>query len=81
MSKTKYYRQCRLVRHVGPSTIEQTSFIPEEYANVGSYLKLKDTSGNWVDGWKVEAAGEKKDAVFVEANERIWKRARPNSDI
>lgn len=81
MSKTRFYRQCKLVRREGESQIQQVSFIPEEYAIVGNFIKLRNADDEWVDGWKVEYAGEKKDAKYVEENERIWTRTRKNSDI
>ena len=82
MSKTKFYRQCRLTKSVGLGTIwEQVSFIPEEFAFVGQVLKLKDDKGEWVDGWEVASTGQKMDAAYVERNERQHTWTRGHSDI
>jgi hypothetical protein len=81
MSKTKFYRQCQLSRREGTGHIQQVSFIPEEYAIIGNFIKLKNANDEWVDGWKIEHAGEKKDAKYVEENERVWTRTRKTSDI
>ena len=45
MSKTFWYRQCKLRR----GDTHQTAFIPEKYAKEGKYLEIKG-----VDGWLVE---------------------------
>ncbi len=56
MAETKY-RQCVLQRQLTSETAT-TSFIPEKFANVGEVLKLKDSNGNWTDGWVVKSAGQ-----------------------
>lgn len=52
MSKTVYYRQCRLSN----GTARQVSWIPEKYAIKNKILKLKE-NGKWINGWKVDSAG------------------------
>lgn len=52
------FTQCFLVRsNQDGSTSNQMSFIPEEKAIIGNYLKIKDMKEQWSDGWKVEFAG------------------------
>jgi hypothetical protein len=58
MSKTTYFRQCRLVKAIEGGTRHQTSWIPEPFAHVGRTLKLRDDSGVWEDGWQVEEASQ-----------------------
>jgi hypothetical protein len=45
--------QCHLQKRVPGGTLEQTSWIPREFAVQGATLKLRDQTGAWVDGWKV----------------------------
>lgn len=56
---TKYI-QCSLRREVispsdtvPPSTELQTTYLPSEFAHVGKGVKLKDSQGDWEDGWVV----------------------------
>jgi hypothetical protein len=58
MSKTIYFRQCRLVKKIERGTQHQTTWIPEPFACVGKILKLKDANGQWEDGWQVEQASQ-----------------------
>ena len=49
------YRQCKLEK--GSKML--VTWIPEPYAVVGEYLKLRNDEYEWVDGWKVvEVTGE-----------------------
>ncbi|MEW4452430.1 hypothetical protein AB1L30_07070 [Bremerella sp. JC817] len=53
---TLYYQQCRLVKQTSATTrIELTSWIPEKYAQLNSYVKLKQPNGSFVDGWEVKS--------------------------
>lgn len=76
-SSREGYRQCTL--RLG--NVVQVSHIPAKYANVGDTLKLKNDSGQWVDGWLVERAGELEPSSRVEAGERLYRRTRRASDI
>lgn len=38
--------------------MEQTSWIPEKFGVQGKVLKLKDSDGNWDDGWIVKMASQ-----------------------
>ena len=57
MPKLIYYRQCHLKKKASAGHIEQTSYIPEEFAYVNKILKLKDLAGIWENGWRVERVG------------------------
>ncbi len=53
------YRQCTLRKTISEiSHLTQVSYIPAEYAVVGKVLKLRNEDDEWIDGWKVIAAGE-----------------------
>lgn len=58
MAKTTYYRQCRLQKRLGEGITELMSWIPEQFANVGSVVKLRDDNGVWEDGWFVAFASQ-----------------------
>lgn len=58
MSKTNYYRQCRLTKPTENGVLQTVSWIPEKYAVVGRSLRLKNRSDEWEDGWNVAEAGE-----------------------
>jgi hypothetical protein len=38
--------------------MQQTSWIPEQYAKVGKVLKLRDDNNVWTDGWVVQLASQ-----------------------
>lgn len=57
MSKTVYYRQCRLQKKTNEGTLTQVSWLPEPYAATGKVLKLRDEDKNWDNGWVVIGAG------------------------
>lgn len=78
MSKeVKFYKQCKL-RKVNT---EQVAWIPEVFAIVGNFVKIKLGDGTWDDGWKVEFASEPLDAAAVEKNESDYRKQRKASDI
>ena len=56
MSKTIYFRQCKLVRPHGHGEMRLTSWIPETFAVAGKRLRLRD-EGGWQDGWVVREVG------------------------
>lgn len=59
MSKKINYCQCRLQK----KNTHQTSYIPEEYAVKGKFIKLRDGEGVWDDGWEVMSVVRSEDAV------------------
>lgn len=70
------------VRAAGASYRWTWSWLPEEKAVVGKWLKLKNReTGEWVDGWLIVTASEKETAERVEAMEMDYKKQRDASDI
>jgi len=80
MSKTKFYHQCSL-RNGNTTTL---THLPEEYAQVGRKIKLKQDDGTWEGGWEVRSVGEPIAAEYAEAKERayqdIWKPSTALTD-
>ncbi len=68
--------QCQLQR----GTKHQTSWIPEEFAKLGKYIKVKE-DGKWEDGWQVKSLGERKMASYVLEWSQDYKHQREASDI
>lgn len=58
MSKVIYYRQCHMAKKHEQGEWRQTSWIPEKFAAVGKVLKLKDSDGQWDDGWIVQTVSQ-----------------------
>ena len=57
------YVQCVLERKIPTGRVRTTSYIPHQFAKLGSLLKLKDNFDRWVNGWKVVSVG----SAIVEA--------------
>lgn len=78
MSKKTTYTQCRLRR--GESW--QVSWVPSNMAIPGKYLKLKNSeTGEWVDGWRVEAAFAVTTSFAANERSQDYKHQRNASDI
>jgi len=58
MNKTVYYKQCKMQK----KNSFQTSYIPEEFAVLNKFLKLRGEDGEWDDGWKVIFISENRHA-------------------
>ncbi len=71
MSKKTTYRQCKLQKKIEGGVKEQTSYIPEPYCHVGKVLKLRDSDGEWEDGWKVIFAS-KNSVAEEQVNQQSW---------
>lgn len=71
-----FHKQC-ILRNGNTTTV---SWIPEEFAHIGKYVKLKD-NGVWVDGWKVEAVGTRLATQFVENRSQDYSKFKTNTDI
>jgi hypothetical protein len=72
------YIQCELIK----GNSHQTCWIPEKYAVVGKYVKIKNND-EWEDGWKVlESYNQTKleESVLNERNQD-YKKTRKASDI
>lgn len=60
-----YYKQCTLERQLPNGIAHTTSWIPEKFAIVGEYLQLK-SGDDWINGWLVTSASERKEGKLVE---------------
>lgn len=56
MNKTKW-AQCHLERRTKTGRTETASWLPIRHAKVGNYVKLKESNGEWTDGWAVKLVG------------------------
>ena len=57
MKRNELYRQCRLVKKVRGGEAVQTSYIPDEFAREGRFVKLREDDGGWDDGWVIRLVG------------------------
>lgn len=75
-----FSRQCCLEKEYKSGTINQVSWIPEQFAKIGKTLKLlnRDT---WEDGWKVIAVGARQSKQERIDRALDYKRQRKASDI
>jgi hypothetical protein len=78
--RTKYYYQCHLERREGNQTTHLVTWLPERYAVLHKWLKLKDKNGIWTDRWCVVYIGARRTAEQVLARENDWKHQRQVSD-
>lgn len=77
MAKEVYYRQCQLVR----GATHQITWLPERYAVVGRYVKLKE-GDVWDDGWQVTSVGDQRqEESFVNARSQDYKNMKKMTDI
>ncbi len=54
----------------------QTTWIPEKYAKIGNFIRLKEDNG-----WEVIEIGNKKDSREVQERSMDYKNQRKVSDI
>lgn len=73
-----YYKQCTL-RHIKSNWV-RTSWIPEEFAQEGKILAMKEGE-EWVDGWKVTDVFTRASESYVREHERDYKSQREASDV
>ena len=81
MSKQKIYKQCHLEKNVQGNVVKTTSWLPEKFAVVGKPVGLKDSIGNWDEGWTVSSVGASKNAEQIERQHRQHKNHRKATDI
>jgi hypothetical protein len=65
----KYY-QCLLCKNIDKETIMVIGWIPEKYAKLGKFLRIKDDDDLWNNGWTVKEVYNSQDAEFVFSHER-----------
>jgi hypothetical protein len=86
MSKNKqpkyYMRQCTFTKPTKDGVSQTTSWIPEEFAKLNKYVKLKNESDEWIDGWQVISVSENR-RTYEECNDRSqdYKNQAKASDI
>lgn len=61
---TTYYRQCRLEKPVPTGIIQQTAWIPEQFAKLGRSLRIR-VRGAWDHGWIVAWVGQGRNETLV----------------
>jgi len=66
------YVQCIMEK----GNLQQTSWVPEKFAKMDKFLRLKDD-----DGWKVISVGAKSEKKYVEDRSQDYKKTRKASDI
>ena len=74
--KNEYYVQCYIKKKIKNGCKIQTLWIPEQYAVIGKYIKLKGD-----DGWQVLKTFNKEEKKIVEANTRNYLKHRLATDI
>jgi hypothetical protein len=59
------------------------AWIPENFANIGKFIKIKRDDDTWDDGWEVKGNGEglKMSAEDANAQSQLYKKTRKVSDI
>ena len=79
MKKETNYMQCALQR----KDSHHMAWIPEKFAVVGKFIKIKNDDDTWQDGWEVMgvADGTKKTAKEADAQSQLYKKTRKASDV
>lgn len=79
MKKETNYIQCALMR----DNYHHMAWIPEKFAILDKFIKIKNDDGSWQDGWKVVGVGDKVVKTAKEADEQsqLYKKTRKASDI
>lgn len=75
-----YSRQCVLERKIENGTINQISWIPEQFAKVGRFLKLLEKDV-WENGWQVVSVGGRQSREERIERGRDHVNQRKGSDI
>lgn len=76
--KDANYVQC----HLQKGNTHHMAWIPEQFANVGKYIKIKDDNDSWDDGWQVKYASENVlDALAANQASQMYKKTRKASDV
>jgi hypothetical protein len=80
MKKETNYIQCSLVKN---KSIHHMAWIPEKFAVIGKFIKIKQDDGTWDDGWEVTGDGERKILTAKDADQQsqLYKKTRKASDI
>ncbi len=59
------------------------AWIPEKFAIINKFIKIKNDDDTWTDGWKVVGVADKivKTAKEADAQSQLYKKTRKASDI
>jgi hypothetical protein len=59
------------------------AWIPEKFASIGKFIKIKKDDDSWEDGWKVVGAclDVKKNSKEANDASQLYKKTRKASDI
>lgn len=69
--------QCTLKK--GDTTMH--SWIPESFAVLNNYVKIRDRGGNWDDGWQITQCGARLQNSMVELKSQEYKKHRNRTDV
>lgn len=76
--KNTNYAQCSLKR----IDAHHMAWIPESFANVGKFIKIKLDDGSWQDGWEVIGVSDgRKSHEEADYQSQLYKKQRQASDI
>jgi len=76
------YVQCKLQRNLPDGgTHQHVAWLPENFATLNKFLKLKNDLGDWEDGWQVIETWGTRTVEHVERQERVWAHQRSVTDI
>jgi hypothetical protein len=82
MSKKYMMRHCTLEKRIKETTAHTTAWLPEKYAEIGRFVRLKQSNNSWVDGWEVKSVSvHSKRSDEVAERSQDYKRTREASDI
>lgn len=76
----EWYRQCNLEKKLPNGTLNQVSYIPEQFAKLGKYLKLKEGE-LWENGWMVVCVGGRQSRQERIDRGNDHKKQRKASDV
>ena len=78
MKKDINYIQCALTR----KNYNHMAWIPERFAKVGKFIKIKKQDDTWEDGWEVMSCSDtKRTAKEADDASQLYKKTRIASDI
>lgn len=76
----EHSRQCVLEKPLTKGVLRQVSWIPEVFAKIGKYLKLKEGT-DWENGWQVVQVGGRQSKQERIDRGNDYKKQRKASDI
>lgn len=80
MAKQAFFVQCLMTKKTSLGFSQHVAWIPEKFAKVGRWLKLK-IDGVWVNHWRVKETWGRKKADAVIEDSQDHKHQREASDI